>query len=205
MEDDKMRKIFNKKFGGFTLIELLVVVAIIAILAGMLLPVLAASKEKTRRAHCISNLRQIGWGIALYAEASDLRVPHSGSVTLSSCAFSFNLLSNVVQSAKVFSCPSSQTETPAVGYPLTSTNISYCLVPVLMWESCPDSIVAFDRIDALGTVQAYDKGSPWTKDSPHKIRGGNVLFDDGHVEWQQLLPSRPRGNSPATPFIHGPK
>ncbi len=65
----------TRRGGGFTFVELLIVIGMIALLAGLLLPVLAQARGKVRRLHCQSNLRQINVGVALYADDHQQRMP----------------------------------------------------------------------------------------------------------------------------------
>jgi len=65
----------KREKGGFTLIELLVVIAIIAILAAILFPVFSRAREQARKAACLSNAKQIGMALAMYAQDWDESLP----------------------------------------------------------------------------------------------------------------------------------
>lgn len=66
---------------AFTLVEMLVVIAIVAILAALLLPVLGRAKAGAQRTTCVNNLRQINLGIRMYAEDSRDAPPSPGVPT----------------------------------------------------------------------------------------------------------------------------
>jgi prepilin-type N-terminal cleavage/methylation domain-containing protein/prepilin-type processing-associated H-X9-DG protein len=56
---------------AFTLIELLVVIAIVAMIIGIMLPALGAARDAGRAVHCLSNQRQLGLALVMYAEEFD--------------------------------------------------------------------------------------------------------------------------------------
>ena len=60
---------------AFSLIELLVVVGIISILAALLMPAVSSAKGKANDIKCISNLRQIGIALCIYADENQGKLP----------------------------------------------------------------------------------------------------------------------------------
>src|SRR5262245_56475974 len=64
----------GRRLRGFSLAELLVVIAVIAVLAALLVPVLAQARAEAKRTACLSNLRQIGQAQLLYAHDWDDRL-----------------------------------------------------------------------------------------------------------------------------------
>ena len=103
-EKGQMRK--NKQ--SFTLIELLVGSAIIAILAGMLLPALNNARDRARMIACTNNMKQLGIAMGMYTTQYEDCFPYVGVYTVSgTVCYPMSVLAHFTGlGGKVFTCPS---------------------------------------------------------------------------------------------------
>jgi prepilin-type N-terminal cleavage/methylation domain-containing protein/prepilin-type processing-associated H-X9-DG protein len=194
----------NRKFGAFTLIEVLCVVAIIAILAALLLPVLNQGQAKARRIQCVDNLKQVGVGFHAFMNDHHGRFPmqvamsEGGSMEFvqngyrvagGEFYFSFRhfaAASNELVTPKILACPA-DSRWPARNFgAFDNDSLSY-FVGVQADFMTPYSILAGDRNittdrPASRTIIHSTGVQPfrWTEEL-HRFQG-NLLFADGHVQ-----------------------
>lgn len=163
---------------GFTLIELIVIILIIAIAAGLILPILARSRGTSRRPRCASNLNQIAKAMFMYSD-----VPANGTFPCASSdpdtadpLLSLGLLYNkYVADPKVFSCPSKPVPPAALAamVPGGPVATSYGYDP----HHGPD--------DAIAAIASDWKGAGQNSDNHGPNVGQNVMIGAGTIEYME--------------------
>ena len=166
---------------AFTLIELLVVIAIIALLAAMLLPVLARTKEAGRSTVCISNLHQIGIALQLYVDGNHDRLPVMRDRAAGTNQPATNGLSSVelvlkseLGSTNVLRCPSDRAEI------FETTGSSYSWNSLLNGQRAENLVVLGMSFDPHAIPVFFDKENFHAARGPGKAV--NYLYADGHIK-----------------------
>lgn len=165
---------------GFTLVEILVVIAVIAILAAMLFPVFARARENARRTSCLSNLKQIGLGVAQYQQDYDEYFPlgtqedwNNGWPTT---------VQPYINSIQVFRCPNDDANVLAPDWIVdvaADGTVSYWAgVPISYaangYMTCTGNCDSADAGRLLGVMQMVQEGAVvdgawWIKDNPRHL------------------------------------
>jgi prepilin-type N-terminal cleavage/methylation domain-containing protein/prepilin-type processing-associated H-X9-DG protein len=190
---------------AFTLIELLVVIAIIAILAALLLPALSGAKQWSVRTKCGSNLRQIGLGMAMYADDSNGLYPESGGLIpwnqTDPQTHQQSWMEQIVpytQSTNIFRCPLDLLSPFSYFNGVRAAYIvlnSFGSLDANRIQFSSAQVLSGDTLWTTGNAADADKddysqncvggainGTPAEGWQVHS-GGQNVLFTDSHVKW----------------------
>lgn len=184
---------------GFTLIELLVVIAIIAILAAILFPVFAQAREKARQTSCLSNLKQLGTGLMMYAQDYDECVCPPYNYPNDNMTWD-RLVQPYVKNWQIIQCPSDAYSTRATA-PFVPNGIrrSYTMPSHLGWEWGPNRIFPVSMAELSFpsiTVQLFERDNcqTWPNWQHCSVSDGsnewayrhnlmaNVVYADGHAK-----------------------
>ena len=179
----------KKSTSLFTLIELLVVIGIIAILAAMLMPALSKAREKANQADCMSQLKQIGLALKMYANDQRGWFPAVldgdtvSAKTHNTPGLGVLLRDDYIETPKIVVCRSSKHTVPQK----SGKKLAY----EVMLENDTDTasgkggnkeICSYLYYGAVNSDDATaEHGIVRDKNANHKVLG-NVLFGDSHVE-----------------------
>jgi len=180
---------------GFTIIELLVVIAIIAILIGILIPVLSKVRERGRIAVCQSNLRQlcVAWTSYATDHFGEIVVPFGWANRTNDNSSLYGYLRNF----KVTFCPT-YPDNRSVTYAINDyLNAGSSVTPILTIDKVKNPSQTFSFIDYDGGPSEFSVGveAPplaWISVPCYWHYGTSLGFVDGHAEFMKYSDSRTR-------------
>jgi len=111
----------RSRVSAFTLVELLVVIGIIALLIGILMPALAKARQSAQSVQCLSNLRQQGQAVVMYANNNRGYLPQClGNALYRFSQSTAEQLSRTLKgNTAIFYCPSNELPPPGGQDPIT--------------------------------------------------------------------------------------
>ena len=158
----------------FTLIELLVVISIIALIAAMLLPALAKSRQMAQRTVCMNNLRQLGTGILMYWDDSDDQIPIGPDIHRSNSHLGYASPLTAVVAFDYVEVPTVIKGTPAE---LIAAGWSFDGFQANSWTPDPTSIWWAMKADFSSPLICPTATAKFNTDTP--LVGGGFSWTDG--------------------------